>query len=338
MKSPETRDRIDAVLTEYAIDHIDWPDSNENLDRFLESTAESNSTQSDGQRFLFDIGPYDSSASATRQETTASLGDIVRRAYLEVFDGHSIDRLIADPDPNARFIQACWKLGAQSAQYELNHLLLNARKNNLIGRVEGVHRYSVCRSEMDQYLFASEFALRLLQDQEYFANQRSVSLDRILCEPPLAQRFEEIARSIVPGFSSLDYRWAAISIRKGQNRRATKANLLMPTFERMGRRESLRVSRIEKVAGFFWMDFDNADLYIGHAENLREQVERILELHWDAMSEVSDLFGIKDPRNAQFAIASYPGISPSNRESLKTQLVRLREPKLNVITKGLHVA
>ena len=37
MKSRESHDRLDALLTEYAIEHLDWPDSEEELDRFLTS-------------------------------------------------------------------------------------------------------------------------------------------------------------------------------------------------------------------------------------------------------------------------------------------------------------
>lgn len=334
MKSLEPQDWLDAFFRDYAIEHMDWPDSEEELDRFLSNGT---TTRDRVPLLLFDVEP-DSSADDDRHAPVDSLDQIVRRAYLDVFEGYSIDRLIADPNPNARFIESCWKLGAQASQYELNHLLLNARKNKIVGKIEGVQRYSVPRSKMDQYLFASEFALRLLQDQEYFENHRFVSLDRILCDPGLAQRFEDLARAIVPGFSSLDYRWAAFSIRKGQNRRATKAGLATPSFERLGRRESLRVSRIEKTAGFFWLDFERADLYIGHSENLREQVERLLDLHWDAMFEVASLFGMRSLRHAEFAIAPYSGVSPSNRESVKTKLVRAKEPKLNVLTKGLLVA
>jgi hypothetical protein len=338
MKSRNSIDRLDSLLTEYAIEHIDWPDSQEDLDRYLnDAVALEDSPPDRGSDLLFDI-EVEGPSTPKSDENSLNLGEIVRRAYIDVNEGCSIDRLIADPSQDARFIQACWKLGAQASQYELNHLLLNARKNKIIGRVEGIERYSVPRAVMDQYLFAAEFALRLLQDLEYFEHHRTLSLDRILCDPDIAKRFEEIAKSILPGFTSLDYRWAAFSIRKGQNRRATKSNLVPPQFERLGRRDSMRVGRIEKNAGFFWIDFDQADLYIGHAENLRAQVERILDLRWDLMADVGSLFGMGGLREAEFAIAPYTGVSPSNREALKTQLVRKREPKLNVLGKGLRVA
>ena len=200
MKSRE-EDRLDGLLTDYAIDHVDWPDSEEELDQFILQTETTASTPSgDRSPLLFDVGPVEDK----RASGSVDYHDVVRLAYLEVYRGYSIDRLITDPVRNAHFIQACWKLGAQASQYELNHLLFNARKNKIIGKVEGVERYSIPRDEMDKYLFASECALRLLQDEEYFERQRFVSLDRILCDPLLAQRFEDFARDIAPGFSSQD--------------------------------------------------------------------------------------------------------------------------------------
>ena len=40
------------------------------------------------------------------------------------------------------------------------------------------------------------------------------TLDDILCDPDLAHQFDEIARSLAPGFTSLQYRWGALTLRK----------------------------------------------------------------------------------------------------------------------------
>lgn len=368
MKSRENEAQLDSLLAEYSIENLEWPDAADDLDRFLgDSAGVEEYTQAEidsrvrrvlggtecepdereiqapsRQAMLFPVGDPEDAARDVRRsgprQAAPDLCDIVRRAYLDVSDGNSTDRLIADPDCNARFIQVCWQLEAQASQYELNHLLMNARKNKLLGKVPGVKPYRVSREHMDQYLFASEFALRILQDEEYFQSQRFVSLDRILCDPTLGQRFERFARSIAPGYSPLDYRWAAITIRKGQNRSATKASLAAPLFERLGRRDSLQTSRIDEGAGFFELVSENADIYIGHAENLRQQIERILDLKTDFLSPASDFLQIGSIRGVEYSIAPYPGVSPSNRDVVKTALVRSREPRLNVVNRGLHVA
>jgi excinuclease UvrABC nuclease subunit len=40
------------------------------------------------------------------------------------------------------------------------------------------------------------------------------SLDDILCDPELAGQFDEIAQRLAPGFTSLQYRWGALTLRK----------------------------------------------------------------------------------------------------------------------------
>ncbi len=370
MKSLDSDAELQILLEDYAIENLDWPDTDDELDRFLTTPLRDdtysdeeiearvnrvlnpNATDDgasihvcehkiDRQGLLFDI---DLSTEDRKQfykedpkQSKLGLSEIVKQAFIEVHGDYSIDKLIADPNRNAAFIQACWRLGAQASQYELAHILLNARKNKLMGKIDGVSRYCVPREEMDHYLFASEFALRMLQDQEYFANQRDVSLDRILCEPELAKRFEELARSIVPGYSSLDYRWAALTIRKCQNCHVS-GDLPTPVFERLGSRDNLRPSRIEKRPGFFWLLVDSIDVYIGHAQNLRQQLESLADarLHW--MLPDGGLLAAMEPAKIEYAIASYPIASATKREPVKTQLVRHNEPKLNVLDKGRRVA
>jgi site-specific DNA-methyltransferase (adenine-specific) len=261
----------------------------------------------------------------------APLYTLVAEAYRKVSDGYSIDRIIADPNRNARFIQQCWKLGVKAAQFDLNLTLLNARKKGLIGRVEGVERYRVPRAELDSYLFASEFAIRRVQDEEMEACQRRVSLDHILCDPKLSSRFEAHAREIVPGYESLDYRWAALCLRKSQNRTLWRDRIAFPRFEVLGRCEAITTSRIPAVQGYFWINSDSSDLYIGHAEDLRKQIERMLDLRIHQRLAFGSLFEQVDPKHVQIAVAACPGVPPSSREPRKTELVQAKQPLLNVL-------
>ncbi len=61
-------------------------------------------------------------------------------------------------------------------------------------------------SDYDEFLFASEIAWSEMKGHG--------TLDDILCDPELADKFDEIARSLSPGFSSLQYRWGALTLRK----------------------------------------------------------------------------------------------------------------------------
>lgn len=365
MSSPKREAQLDGLLEEFAVDHLDWPNTYEELDEFLlesSSSAEEYDESAGCNRVHAVIVAQDlevSQVAHTSQQdcfegtlfkdmtleimdgchkTTVlrDLHEIVGRAYRKVFEGWSIDRLIADPQRNAFFVQACWALGAQASQFELNRTLLNARKCNAIGRVKGVTRYSVPREVMDQYLFASEVAVRLLQDQEFFERQRFISLDHILCDPDLGQRFEALARMIAPGFESIDYRWAALTLRKSQNR--SGAEIEWPTFERIGSRQSIRASAVPRSAGFFWMRCANADIYIGHAQNLREQIERMLDMQLDRLPPMIGSLRCPNVRQVEFSLAVCSELAASYREPVKTSLVKKQEPLMNVLPRGKQVA
>ena len=67
-----------------------------------------------------------------------------------------------------------------------------------------VRRTEFCWQACEQYLFASEIAWRQMIDGGHD------SLDSILCDPFLAAQFDELAARWAPGYSPLEYRWAAI--------------------------------------------------------------------------------------------------------------------------------
>jgi hypothetical protein len=47
----------------------------------------------------------------------------VAEAFRKVHDGHSTERVVVDPELNARFIQACRELDLAQSEYQLNHTL-----------------------------------------------------------------------------------------------------------------------------------------------------------------------------------------------------------------------
>ena len=352
------RPRLDDVLVAYEAEELSgWPRTDEELDQFLAEPVDQPYTRKEceakaalilakSRRRVTQDVPVAEDAPlfgrfglgrpvVVKVEPAKPLTDyidLVRRAYAAVHGGYSIDRMICDPERNALFVQRCWKLGAQAGQFELNWTLLRARKNGQIGTVAGVESYRVAREVMDQYLFASELALRQLQDEAYYQNQADLSLDQILCDPKLAARFEDVAKRLAPGFSSLDYRWAAFTIRKAQQRSVNRVDAA-PEFEWLGATRDVRVSKIEKTSGFFWLECDGADIYLGHAENLRAQVDRMFQASGAGTSVIPTWLRGQEDKAMRLAIAPFPGRSPSKREPIKTAYVQTREPLFNVLSR-----
>jgi site-specific DNA-methyltransferase (adenine-specific) len=127
------------------------------------------------------------------------------RAYESVYDGYSLDRVLSDPDLGSELTRKCQELDIPGTPKDWNHLLLRLRKAGKL-RFPVTKRTEFSWPEYDAFLFASEIA---------WSDMKALgTLDDILCDPDLAQKFDEKARRLAPGFKSLQYRWGALTLRK----------------------------------------------------------------------------------------------------------------------------
>lgn len=138
--------------------------------------------------------------------------EVIRRgilkAYAQSYRGYSLDRVVADPELNAEFVDHCTKLGLVGNARVWNILLFDLRKAGKLIDFPTTERTLVSWEECDDYLFASEIAF------EAMLQQSALSLDEILCDPSLAVKFDELAARFAPGYSPFEYRWGALKLRK----------------------------------------------------------------------------------------------------------------------------
>ena len=183
------------------------------------------------------------------------------QAFGEVREGYSVDRVIADTQLNRKFLRRCRELGLSGTDYDLNWALMNERKRGNLSHLPKTKRYTV--RELDEFEYASELAVRFLQ------NKKSVSLDRIICDPELAEEFDEYAAKLSPGFSALQYRWGAFGLRKagrlGNNQKKLDKRL---DWEHIGRVSSLRLKKIPEIGGLYLFSSEQQRVFIGQTDNL----------------------------------------------------------------------
>ncbi len=129
-------------------------------------------------------------------------------AFGKANDGYSLDRLIADPVLNRRFIAECEELELDGDAKLWNWRLFNYRKAGKLQGVPTSKRTELSWIDSEPFLFASEIALASM------LSSGAHSLDAILCDPEQATQFDQLARQFAPGFTSLQYRWAALKLRK----------------------------------------------------------------------------------------------------------------------------
>lgn len=251
---------------------------------------------------------------------------LIAQAYLEVRHGYSIDRVVADPDLDRRFLQRCREIGLTGTDFDLNWKLFNGRKNTYFADLPRTRNYTASRK--DEFEFSSEMAIRYVQERVRTHEHRDVALDRIICDPDLAAEFDKVADRLAPGFSPLEYRWVALGVRKAAGRYSRKAKTInFPNFEFLGTTTSVRPSKIPTDQGMYFFRCGDKPLFIGETANLRQRIAK----HFESGGST----GIPDwlyhsPDNAiSLGVVATPMVSPTDRKIIELGAIHAFHPFFN---------
>ncbi len=196
--------------------------------------------------------------------------------------GHSVERVVADPTLNEDFQTACQRLSIPGSEAERNRFLFRARKDGQLkaAQIRVDAKTKISWKDIRSFVFASEIAWRQI------SNKYTLSLDEMFCDPRIAFQFDAIAAGFAPGYMPLDYRWAALKLRKecsvarkrakrfsakefGINKLAVKS--LKPG---KGQRiDELDFDSIPATPGAYVIrDADGEALYAGETDNLASRI------------------------------------------------------------------
>lgn len=246
----------------------------------------------------------------------------ISRALSSLNTPWSIDRIIVDPELNSEFILACRSLGLTHPVSVLNRHLLNLRKASLLQRRSRAKRTSF--SGENEYRFAAEIAVRVLE------RTTSYSLDDILCDPELVIEFDKLAAEISPGYSPLQYRWAALNLRKSKRlcpeilgrvvKSATVIRLSLTEIDTL---------TIPAQQGLYIFHEARETLYVGEAHHLRNRLKKHLD-HSDNKGLARWLWE-NGSAGVFLELHTLPeDTSTAVRRALETEMIRSRNPKFNV--------
>ena len=220
-------------------------------------------------------------------------------AYDKAREGHSLDRVIADPELNTRLAAECAAKGVPGDARHINRLLFRLRKAGRLAGLETHHRTEFTWDHCDPFLFASEIAWRKMIDAG------ADSLDDVLCDPFAAAEFDAVARRAAPGFTSLEYRWGALKLRKEANDARAHGQRMSETLTRLegpGRlgapRPLAEVAAIDAPAsGLYVVSGEGTDstIYVGQSLHLRERLtsnfgKKSLRQVWSEWARSDSLF------------------------------------------------
>jgi hypothetical protein len=252
------------------------------------------------------------------------MNDEVFQAFLRVRNGYSPDAVIADPALNAQFLLACRELGAEGLDFELNQCLYNLRKSRRLGGHPTTRR--VCLGRQDQYNFAAEIAARFLERRE------STTLDRIICDPALAQDFDKLAQELAPGFTPFEYRFAALNLRKKRRLRPeVSPKLLAATQVESFPVAGIDINRIPQGQGIYLFYYRGEGLlYLGEARNLRDRIRKHLD-HSDRKELARWLWEHGVDRLLLETHVFPVGTTNAARRAVELELIRSRRPRFNIL-------
>jgi DNA modification methylase len=166
----------------------------------------------------------DAATSEARQQ--AALRVMTEQQLLAAFaatsQGYSLDRVMADPALQTDLHQECRDRDLPGEPRTWNQLLFRLRKAGRLAHVATRERTNFSWTDCDRYLFAVEIALRQMHDQY------GVTLDELLADPELASEFDAWCDKLSPGASPLEYRWAALKLRKEAHAARVRKMALTP--------------------------------------------------------------------------------------------------------------
>jgi site-specific DNA-methyltransferase (adenine-specific) len=247
-------------------------------------------------------------------------------AFLASNQGFSTDRVICDRELNEAFVDHCRRYGLPGEAALWNRTLLRVRKAAKLASLPRPRRTSFPYEDLDSYIFASEIAIRMMLDEG------SRSLDEILCNPPQADKFDEVARRFAPGFSSLQYRWAALRIRKRAKKiRAHQVNVpsdilqrKIPRFQTMG---ELELDRVKSIPGVYLLrSTSQRFLYAGETVDLAARMHRKMQSFspWQKMTKAVEI-----------GVLPLAECENHHRLGLQSVLIKQRQPEFNYLKLGL---
>jgi site-specific DNA-methyltransferase (adenine-specific) len=250
---------------------------------------------------------------------------LVVRAYADVRSGASTDYVVLEPELNLLFLHRCWELGAAASPEELNWILMNARKDGKISELPKAQKFSIPKRDLDTYSFGTEVALRYVQDRVLRDEHRELSLDKLLCSPKLAAEFDGLAGRIVPGHTSIQYRWAAMALRKA--RRLPKQVVDVSIFQEVGLLEDIRPSTVASSRGLYWVEIGDCSTFVGIAENLRTQIDAFVDRLGNQV--IPEWYGGRPIGKARMSLMEAADASVDEVAQFQSGVIRLRGSRLN---------
>ncbi|MEE2642373.1 MAG: DNA methyltransferase [Planctomycetota bacterium] len=216
--------------------------------------------------------PPTSRGKRRKMAADAEMEEGVIEAFRKSSDGYSADYLLCHPDLGSHFLKTCKELSVPGNAILWNQQMLKLRKSKRLPKsTRKIPR--VTFEQMDAYSHGAEIALQLVMVDQ------GVTVDSMLCAPDVVAEFDRIAREFAPGFSALDYRWAALAIRKRANQARKLALGKYAGWSSCELPDRIPLKNVDpeelKIAGVYVLYSGEIPVYVGETEDISARVDSL---------------------------------------------------------------
>lgn len=182
------------------------------------------------------------------------------RAFEETRQGFPVDRVLADPTLAAKFFKRCHDLEVLAPEHAIALRLFRFRKSPHQHVKIAKPTAREPRRDFSSYLFAAEMAMAQIK------YRFGASIDDMLVYSEIGKEFDKLAEQLFPGLTPLDYRLAALHVRKIRFRKSTERLLFDSIKTTRAERAMQRHTSLDK---FDLDEFRRVDGIIGLVEEAR---------------------------------------------------------------------
>jgi len=245
-------------------------------------------------------------------------------AFEKTHDGYAIDRVFSDPELCLRFIEVAHRLGVDASYTAICRRLMGIRKSG---------KFKVVTTKKDKrdprpFLIPAELAFAQL------TYRHDASYDDMLLDPAVGAEFDALAKKIGRIGSAVDYRLAALHLRKNvRSRRGDERSLvekldlseLNLRWHPLGPLSKVTLNDIPTTEGLFSLSEPNRYLYLTTHPNLRSGVKVFQDP--DVLSAVGNQFWSPSPDNISLQVVRQEDLKSRVTGSTLSGQLRLLELK-----------
>jgi len=249
-------------------------------------------------------------------------------AFKKSHKGFALDRVLADPELARHFVEYAQKLGVDAPPGSIFRRLLRIRK---AGELK-VATTAEDKRDISAFLIPAELAFAQL------TYRYEASYDDLLADPEIGGAFDALAFKIGRLGSVVDYRLAALHLRKNvRARRGNEGNELADIgvgeltkkWRPVGAFAKLVLDDVPSSEGIFALSEPNRYLYLTRHLNMREGVHRFQDPA--LLTALSNRFWTPSPENISVQLIRRQEVSSRTLRLLELKALDVYRPIFNLL-------